>query len=137
MQTAASAAPEALMKKLAVHYYSRGEDWQLGLLADDGGTLLFEYAQEALTQGLKLSSLHLKLRAQAYGGFPDFQHRLPGLIADALPDGGELSLMDRLFRQQGLRHPGPLDRRATARRMKVEIERRRKRQTRNGQQNKK
>lgn len=98
------------MKRLAVHYCGWGEDWQLGLLADDGATLLFEYAPEALTQGLELSPLHLKLRATAYGGFPQHLHRLPGLIADSLPDGWGLLLMDRLFRQQGLRHPGPLDR---------------------------
>lgn len=98
------------MKRLAVHYCGWGEDWPLGLLADDGTTLLFEYAPEALAQGLELSPLHLKLRATAYGGFPPHLLRLPGLIADSLPDGWGLLLMDRLFRQQGLRHPGPLDR---------------------------
>jgi len=98
------------MRRLAVHYCGWGEDWPLGLLADDGTTLLFEYAPEALAQGLELSPLHLKLRATAYGGFPQHLHRLPGLIADSLPDGWGLLLMDRLFRQQGLRHPGPLDR---------------------------
>ena len=98
------------MKRLAVHYCGWGEDWPLGLLADDGTTLLFEYAPEALAQGLELSPLHLKLRATAYGGFPPRLLRLPGLIADSLPDGWGLLLMDRLFRQQGLRHPGPLDR---------------------------
>ena len=35
------------MKQLAVHYCGWGEDWLLGLLADDGATLLFEYAPEA------------------------------------------------------------------------------------------
>ncbi|RKJ98674.1 type II toxin-antitoxin system HipA family toxin [Alicycliphilus denitrificans] len=98
------------MRRLAVHYCGWGEDWPLGLLADDGTTLLFEYAPEALAQGLELSPLHLKLRAAAYGGFPPHLLRLPGLIADSLPDGWGLLLMDRLFRQQGLRHPGPLDR---------------------------
>jgi serine/threonine-protein kinase HipA len=98
------------MKKLAVHYRGWGEQWPLGLLADDGATLLFEYTPEALAQGLECSPLHLKLRAAAYGDFPAYLHRLPGLIADSLPDGWGLLLMDRLFRQQGLRHPGPLDR---------------------------
>jgi serine/threonine-protein kinase HipA len=98
------------MKRLAIHYCGWGEDWLLGLLADDGTTLLFEYAPQALAQGLELSPLHLKLRAAAYGDFPQHLHRLPGLIADSLPDGWGLLLMDRLFRQQGLRHPGPLDR---------------------------
>jgi len=98
------------MKKLAVHYCGWGEDWPLGLLADDGRALLFEYSPEALVQQLELSPLHLKLRASAYGGLPDFQLGLPGLIADSLPDGWGLLLMDRLLRRQGMRHPGPLDR---------------------------
>lgn len=98
------------MKQLTVHYCGWGEDWPLGRLADDGQTLLFEYASGALAQGLELSPLHLKLRAQAYGDFPSHLHRLPGLIADSLPDGWGLLLMDRLFRQRGLRQPGPLDR---------------------------
>jgi len=98
------------MKRLAVHYCGWGEEWPLGQLADDGSTLLFEYSPEALAQGLELSPLHLKLRASAHGGFPPHLHRLPGLIADSLPDGWGLLLMDRLFRRQRLRHPGPLDR---------------------------
>ena len=69
------------MKRLAVHYCGWGEDWPLGLLADDGTTLLFEYAPEALAQGLELSPLHLKLRATAYGGFPPHLLRLPGTSA--------------------------------------------------------
>ncbi len=98
------------MKSLVVHYCGWGEDWPLGRLADDGKTLLFEYSPLALAQELELSPLHLKLQAAAHGGFPSFQHRLPGLIADSLPDGWGMLLMDRLFRQQGIRHPGPLDR---------------------------
>ncbi len=98
------------MKQLTVHYCGWGEDWHLGRLADDGSALLFEYSPEALVQGLELSPLRLKLRAPAYGDFPAHLHRLPGLVADSLPDGWGLLLMDRLFRQQGLQHPGPLDR---------------------------
>ena len=97
------------MKTLAVHYCGWGEDWRLGTLADDGANLLFEYSAEALSQQLEISPRHLKLRTQAYGGFPAHQMRLPGLVADALPDGWGLLLMDRLFRQRGLT-PGPLDR---------------------------
>lgn len=98
------------MKKLAVHYCGWGEEWLLGFLADDGTNLLFEYSPQALSQGLALSPLHLGLRAQAYGNFPDFLNRLPGLVADSLPDGWGLLLMDRLFRKYGMPHPGPLDR---------------------------
>jgi len=97
------------MRKLHVRYQGWGEDWLLGTLADDGAELLFEYSPEALAQNLELSPRHLKLRPQAYGGFPDYQHRLPGLMADALPDGWGLLLMDRVFRQRGV-SPTPLDR---------------------------
>lgn len=64
------------MKQLDVHYCGWGEDWPLGRRADDGQTLLFEYAPEALAQGLELSPPHLRLRAQAHGGFPARRHRL-------------------------------------------------------------
>lgn len=97
------------MKTLMVHYCGWGEDWPLGRLADDGTTLLFEYSAEARAQQLELSPRHLKLGALAYGNFPTHQLRLPGLIADALPDGWGLMLMDRVFKQRGIA-PGPLDR---------------------------
>lgn len=100
------------MKKLSVHYEGWGARWLLGTLADDGQRLLFEYSAEALHQGLELSPRHLALRALAYGDFPAHQMRLPGLVADALPDGWGLLLMDRLFRKIG-RDPAsvsPLDR---------------------------
>jgi serine/threonine-protein kinase HipA len=97
------------VRKLNVRYRGWGEDWLLGTLADDGSHLLFEYSPEALAQNLELSPRHLKLRPQAYGGFPEYQQRLPGLIADALPDGWGLLLMDRIFRQRGV-FPTPLER---------------------------
>lgn len=89
------------MKKLWVHYAGWGERWLLGTLADDGRHLLFEYSPEALQQGLELSPRHLALRPQAHGDFPAHQMRLPGLVADALPDGWGLLLMDRMLRRQG------------------------------------
>jgi serine/threonine-protein kinase HipA len=91
-----------MIKKVDVFYEGWGERWHLATLADDGQKLLFEYSAEALAQGLELSPRHLKLRAAAYGDFPAHQLGLPGLIADALPDGWGLMLMDRLFRQNGI-----------------------------------
>ncbi|MDO5057232.1 MAG: type II toxin-antitoxin system HipA family toxin [Lautropia sp.] len=98
------------MKKIFVHYCGWGEDWLLGELLDDGHDILFSWSAQALARGMMLSPLRLKLGAGVMGGFPAHQHHLPGLVADSLPDGWGLLLMDRLFRQQGVRHPGPLDR---------------------------
>jgi serine/threonine-protein kinase HipA len=100
------------MKKLSVIYVGWGERYELGLLADDGRDLLFEYLPQAIKRGLELSPLNLPLRAEAYDNFPEHQLRLPGLISDALPDGWGMLLMDRLFRKQGrnLAEISPLDR---------------------------
>ena len=91
------------MKKLDVYYYGWGQRWPLGTLAEVDSDLLFEYSVEALRAGLELSPLHLKLREAAYGSFPSHLQHLPGLIADSLPDGWGLLLMDRYFRSQGRR----------------------------------
>ncbi|MFH0935177.1 MAG: type II toxin-antitoxin system HipA family toxin [Pseudomonadota bacterium] len=98
------------MKKLTVFYCGWGERWPLATLADNGKTLLFEYTEEALRQQLELSPRMLKLRVAAYGDFPEQQMRLPGLVADSLPDGWGLLLMDRAFRRAGLKSVSPLDR---------------------------
>ena len=100
------------MKKLDVLFEGWGQSWMLGTLADNDRQVIFEYSAQALTRGIELSPRHLKLRAQAYGGFPSYLSHLPGLVSDALPDGWGLLLMDRLFRQGG-RNPdsvSPLDR---------------------------
>ena len=100
------------MKKLQVEFRGWGQSWVLGTLADSGQDLLFEYSQQAISNGVELSPRSLKLQASAYGNFPQYQHRLPGLIADALPDGWGMLLMDRLFVKQGIQRSqiSPLDR---------------------------
>jgi len=75
------------MRKIEVLFNGWGESWVLGTLADDGAHLLFEYSAQAVKRGIEFSPRHLKLQAQAYANFPAHQYRLPGLIADALPDG--------------------------------------------------
>jgi len=75
------------MKKLNVIYAGWGERFELGVLADDGRDILFEYSAQAIKRGLELSQYKLPLRAESYGDFPEHQFRLPGLISDALPDG--------------------------------------------------
>ena len=90
------------MKRLRVVYEGWGENFDLGLLADDGQQLLFEYVQSAIDRGLQLSPFRLPLQAGARGDFPRHQFRLPGLVSDSLPDGWGMLLMDRLFRQRGV-----------------------------------
>ncbi|HEU4772931.1 MAG TPA: type II toxin-antitoxin system HipA family toxin [Lysobacter sp.] len=100
------------MKKLTVIYAGWGERYVLGHLGDDGSELLFEYSPAALQRGLELSPLKLPLSPHSHGRFPEYQLRLPGLIADALPDGWGMLLMDRIFRREGLNpaRVSPLDR---------------------------
>jgi len=98
------------MKKLTVFYVGWGERWPLATLADNGRTILFEYTAEAMRQQLELSPRMLELNVSAYEDFPVHQMRLPGLVADSLPDGWGLLLMDRAFRRAGLQSVSPLDR---------------------------
>jgi serine/threonine-protein kinase HipA len=97
------------MKKLTVFYVGWGERWPLATLADNGRTILFEYTAEAMRQQLELSPRMLELNVSAYEDFPAHQMRLPGLVADSLPDGWGLLLMDRAFRRAGLQSVSPLD----------------------------
>lgn len=93
------------MKKLRVIYNGWGEHWNLGTLAEGGGIFLFEYSNEAAMRGLQLSPMHHPLprpgaASAAFSGERAF-HGLPGFIADALPDGWGMLLMDRALRQRG------------------------------------
>ena len=97
------------MRKLLVSYNGWGEQWPLGTLADTGREVLFEYSAQALERGLQLSPLHQPLPqagavSQAFKG-PAHFYGLPGFIADALPDGWGMLLMDRALRKLG-RQPG-------------------------------
>jgi serine/threonine-protein kinase HipA len=100
------------MKKITVLFCGWGEKWPLGTLADNGRDLLFEYSAGAITKNIEFSPRHLKLRAPAYADFPAHQFRLPGLVADALPDGWGLRLMDQVLAKLGFMpyQVSPLDR---------------------------
>lgn len=100
------------MKKLQVIYAGWGERWPLGTLADTGRQILFEYSPQAIQQGLELAPLRAPLAHVGAISGEAFFMGLPGLIADAMPDGWGLLLMDRAFRREG-RMPAslsPLDR---------------------------
>jgi serine/threonine-protein kinase HipA len=93
------------VKKLLVIYEGWGERWTLGTLADTGREILFEYSAQAIERGLQLSPLHqpLPLAGAATIAFKGELHAygLPGFIADALPDGWGMLLMDRALRKLG------------------------------------
>jgi serine/threonine-protein kinase HipA len=93
------------MKKLQVIYDGWGERWPLGTLADTGRDIMFEYSAQAVERGLQLSPMHQPLpRAGATAvSFKGEAHSygLPGFIADALPDGWGMLLMDRALRKLG------------------------------------
>jgi serine/threonine-protein kinase HipA len=93
------------VKKLLVIYEGWGERWTLGTLAHTGREILFEYSAQAIERGLQLSPLHQPLpRAGAPTiAFKGEVHTygLPGFIADALPDGWGMLLMDRALRKLG------------------------------------
>lgn len=94
-----------MVAKVNVFYEGWGERWHWGTLAmatTQNSPILFEYTPEALRQGLELSALHLPLNSRTYSDFPSFNERLPGVLADALPDGWGCLLMDRLFRKRGI-----------------------------------
>ena len=59
--------------------------YELGVLADDGRDLLFEYSTQAIKRALELSPFKLPLSTKSYSDFPEHQLRLPGMISDELP----------------------------------------------------
>ncbi|WP_156425890.1 type II toxin-antitoxin system HipA family toxin [Herbaspirillum rubrisubalbicans] len=98
---------------MAVYYGGWGECWPLGTLEQDADeNIYFEYSPQALEEKLELSPLKLPLSRNVYSGFPETQHRLPGLIADSLPDGWGMLLMEKLWMKQGIdaAKRSPLDR---------------------------
>ena len=93
------------LAKLHVMDIGWGERLPLGTLADAGGRLLFEFSPEAALRGIEASPLRAPLprpgaQATAVTG-PAHSQGLPGFIADALPDGWGLLLMDRALRRRG------------------------------------
>ncbi|MFT3815698.1 MAG: type II toxin-antitoxin system HipA family toxin [Acidovorax sp.] len=93
------------MKELRVIYHGLGAPVVVGLLADDGQDVLFQYTPQALELGLELSPIRLPLRAAAY---PDRRadyarlHDVPGLVYDSLPDGWGYQLMHRRMKARGI-----------------------------------
>lgn len=95
----------ASLARLNVTYLGWGESWPLGTLAQVGERVLFEYSTQAVARGMQFSPLRVPLPRPgaaplAYSG-PHHFHGLPGFIADSLPDGWGMLLMDRALRKLG------------------------------------
>lgn len=93
------------MTRLNVLYQGWGQSWPLGQLVQAGDRVLFEYSPQAIQRGLEFSPLRVPLprpgaAAAVYSG-PRHFHGLPGFIADSLPDGWGMLLMDRALRKVG------------------------------------
>lgn len=99
----------SLLHQLRVVYEGYGERWPLGLLAQAQQRLVFEYSREAVEWArqhqVEFSALHYPVPKtsswSAFAGGPAHLAYLPGFIADALPDGWGLLLMDRALRKVG------------------------------------
>ncbi|HEY1399506.1 type II toxin-antitoxin system HipA family toxin [Roseateles sp.] len=96
------------MNKVEIVFEGWGQSWTLGTLAQRARTTLFEYSPEAIARGIEFSPLRVPLQMQTYADFPQHLGGVPGFIADALPDGWGLLLMDRVFRKSG-RDPATLN----------------------------
>lgn len=95
----------ASITRLNVVYLGWGASWSLGTLAQVGDRVLFEYSAQAVEHGLQFSPLRVPLprvgaAPSAYTG-PQHFHGLPGFVADSLPDGWGMLLMDRALRKAG------------------------------------
>lgn len=93
------------MKRLNVLYNGYGERRQVGMLMMDGHLPVFQYSTSWLDNSLPLSPLKLPVSRDLYHGYESSQYGLPGLLADSLPDGWGMLLMDRFFRQYSHREP--------------------------------
>ena len=85
---------------------------RIGTLAEDGATNVFEFSADFLNHPLPLSPFQLTPRPGLFQhGDRDFD-RLPGVFADALPDGFGRLVQDRGFETQGVARVRitPLDR---------------------------
>lgn len=84
----------------------------VGQLAERQGKVFFQYDAEFLRHNISLSPFLLPLQTELFECPAEPFSGLPGLCADALPDGWGLLLMDRSLQKLGInpRTVSPLDR---------------------------
>jgi len=85
---------------------------QVGTLVEDSPRVAFEYATSFLDNPLPLSPLHLRPRRGLFRHDDRDFDGLPGIFADALPDGFGRLIQDRNFERRGMHRQRvtPLDR---------------------------
>lgn len=86
---------------LDVHLHAHGERRYVGKLAEQGGTILFQYAPEFLDSGINISPFRLPLSPEVKEDPKRTFDGLFGVFNDSLPDGWGLLLLDRALRRKG------------------------------------
>ena len=86
---------------LDVHLHTHGERRYVGKLAEQGGTILFQYASEFLDSGINISPFRLPLGPEVKEDPKRTFDGLFGVFNDSLPDGWGLLLLDRVLRKKG------------------------------------
>ena len=86
---------------LDVHLHSHGKRRYVGKLAEQGGTILFQYTREFLESGINISPFKLPLSPEVKQDPKRTFDGLFGVFNDNLPDGWGLLLLARALRKKG------------------------------------
>ncbi len=93
----------AAIQVINVYYEGFGERQLVGQLTRDGAGSrsrpVFSYDATWISNGHDLSPIEMPRQPALYRGRQQSAYYLPGLLADSLPDGWGMLLMDRFFRQ--------------------------------------
>lgn len=85
---------------IEVYYDGFGEHRLVGYVTLQNNRPVFGYDASWLASGYELSPIEMPLQSRLYLGKHHTSHYLSGLIADSLPDGWGMLLMDRFFRKE-------------------------------------
>ena len=85
---------------IEVYYDGFGEHRLIGYVTLQNNRPVFGYDPSWLASGYELSPIEMPLQSKLYQGKHHSSHYLCGLIADSLPDGWGMLLMDRFFRKE-------------------------------------
>lgn len=85
---------------IEVYYDGFGEHRLIGYVTLQNNRPVFGYDPSWLALGYELSPIEMPLQSKLYQGKHHSSQYLCGLIADSLPDGWGMLLMDRFFRKE-------------------------------------